>query len=51
VELTRVHTSIEGDTLFPEINLEKWREVKREKRLKDEKNEYDFSFLRYDKIK
>ena len=50
VELTRVHTSIEGDTLFPEINLEKWQEVKREKRLKDEKNEYDFSFLRYDKI-
>jgi dihydrofolate reductase len=51
VELTRVHTSIEGDTSFPEINLEKWQEVKREKRLKDEKNEYDFSFLRYDKIK
>jgi dihydrofolate reductase len=50
VELTRVHTLIEGDTSFPEINLEKWKEVKREKRLKDEKNEYDFSFLRYDKI-
>ena len=48
IELTRVHTSIEGDTSFPEINLEK--EVKNEKRLKDEKNEYDFSFLRYDKI-
>ena len=51
IELTRVHTSIEGDTSFPEINLEKWQEVKNEKRLKDEKNEYDFSFLRYDKIK
>ena len=51
VELTRVHTSIDGDTSLPEINLEKWQEVKREKRLKDEKNEYDFSFLRYDKIK
>ncbi len=50
IELTRVHTSIEGDTSFPEINLEKWQEVKNEKRLKDEKNEYDFSFLRYDKI-
>jgi len=50
IELTRVHTFIEGDTLFPEINLEKWQEVKREKRLNDEKNEYDFSFLRYDKI-
>ena len=50
IELTRVHTSIEGDTAFPEINLEKWQEVKNEKRLKDEKNEYDFSFLRYDKI-
>ncbi len=50
IELTRVHTSIEGDTSFPEIDLEKWQEVKNEKRLKDEKNEYDFSFLRYDKI-
>ena len=50
IELTRVHTTIEGDTSFPEINLEKWQEVKRDKRLKDEKNEYDFSFLRYDKI-
>ena len=51
VELTRVHTSIEGDTSFPEIDTEKWQEVKREKRLKDERNEYDFSFLRYEKIK
>lgn len=50
IELTRVHTSIEGDTSFPEIDLEKWKEVKNEKRLKNEKNEYDFSFLRYDKI-
>ena len=50
IELTRVHTSIEGDTSFPEIDLEKWQEVKNEKRLKNEKNEYDFSFLRYDKI-
>ena len=49
IELTRVHTSIEGDTSFPEINLDKWQEVKNEKRLKDEKNEYDFFFLRYDK--
>jgi len=32
------------------MNLEKWYEFRREKRLKDEKNEYDFSFLRYDKI-
>ena len=34
IELTRVHTSIEGDTSFPEIDLEKWQEVKNEKRLK-----------------
>ena len=31
-------------------SIEKWQEVKNEKRLKNEKNEYDFSFLRYDKI-
>jgi dihydrofolate reductase len=51
IELTRVHTTIEGDAFFPEINTNLWQEVSSEKRLKDDKNEYDFTFYRYNKIK
>ena len=51
IELTRVHTTIEGDAFFPEINTNLWQEVSSEKRFKDDKNEYDFTFYRYNKIK
>ena len=51
IELTRVHTTIEGDAFFPEINTDLWQEVSSEKRFKDDKNEYDFTFYRYNKIK
>ena len=51
IELTRVHTTIEGDAFFPEINTNLWQEVSSEKRLKDDKNEYDYTFYRYNKIK
>ena len=47
IELTRVHTEIDGDAYFPEINDNIWKEVSREKRLKDEKHNYDFTFIRY----
>jgi len=49
IELTRVHTEIEGDTYFPVIDHTLWEEVSREKRLKDEKHDYDFTFIRYNK--
>ena len=49
IELTRVHTSIEGDAFFPEINYNLWEEVSSENRFKDDKNEYDYTFYRYDK--
>ena len=51
IELTRVHTTIEGDAFFPEINTNLWQEVSSEKRFKDDKNEYDFTFYRYNKTK
>ena len=49
IELTRVHTDLEGDAYFPEIDHSIWEEVSREKRLKDEKHDYDFTFVRYNK--
>ena len=50
IELTRVHANFEGDAFFPEIELSEWKEVKIDKRKKDENHNYDFTFIRYDKI-
>lgn len=47
VELTRVHTEIDADTFFPEINTPKWKLVREAYHPKDEKHQYDFSFLTY----
>lgn len=46
IELTRVHTDVEGDTLFPEID-NKWELVEEVKIEKDEKHLYDFTYLTY----
>jgi dihydrofolate reductase len=44
VELTRVHTTVEADTFFPEINPEQWELVFEEQHTKDEKHAFDFTF-------
>lgn len=47
IELTRVHTCIDADTFFPEIDAEKWKLVSEEFHSKDEKHQYDFTYLTY----
>jgi len=47
VELTRVHTTVEADTFFPEINPEHWNLVFEEQHTKDEKHAFDFTFQTY----
>lgn len=47
IDLTRVHTKVEADTFFPEIDLEKWQLVFEEFHTKDEKHNYDYTFLTY----
>jgi dihydrofolate reductase len=47
IDLTRVHTTIEADTFFPEIDTDKWELVFEEFHTKDEKHDYDFTFLTY----
>ena len=49
IELTRVHTNVDGDAFFPEINYKIWKELSRDERFKDEKHLYDFTFIRYEK--
>ncbi|HYC59489.1 MAG TPA: dihydrofolate reductase [Thermoanaerobaculia bacterium] len=48
--LTRVHAEIEGDTFFPDFDdVSEWHLVDAEHREADEKNEYPYSFLTYDR--
>ncbi len=44
IEITRVHTIVEADTFFPEIDLEKWQLNFEEHHTKDEKHAFDFTF-------
>ena len=51
IYLTLVHKDFAGDTCFPEFPESEWELTSREDREKDEKNPYDFSFLKYTRIK
>ncbi|MDX9705222.1 MAG: dihydrofolate reductase [Weeksellaceae bacterium] len=50
IEVTEVHAVFEGDAYFPEIDNRTWKEVNRENFSKDEKNEFNYSFVRYERI-
>ena len=43
--LTLVKAEPEGDTWFPEIELQQWREIERQAHTADESNEYDYDFV------
>ena len=48
--LTRVHADVEGDTYFPEFDdVTEWQLTDSEHFEADEKNDYPFSFLTYDR--
>ncbi|MFV2071132.1 MAG: dihydrofolate reductase [Thermoanaerobaculales bacterium] len=49
IYLTRVHAPIEGDTLFPEIDLDEWELVSQDDHEADERNQHPFSFLVYER--
>jgi dihydrofolate reductase len=49
--ITEVHADVEGDTKFPEFdNVVEWKLADREDYEADEKNEYPFSFLTYERV-
>lgn len=51
IELTRVHGSFDADTFFPEFDEEHWKLVSSEFHPKDEKHNYSFTYLTYDRVK
>ena len=48
--VTRVHTTVDGDTCFPEISADNWQLQQTESHAADEKNDHDYSFLLYRRI-
>jgi dihydrofolate reductase len=48
IYLTLVHKEFEGDTTFPELGKE-WAKMSRKDFESDEKNEYNYSFIEYDR--
>ena len=42
LEITRIHKDFKGDTLFPDINLEEWKIIKKEDRVDEKHGEYSF---------
>lgn len=49
IYLTRVHVELEGDTFFPQLDMDQWKEVNRYEHEKDEKHRYPFSVITLDR--
>lgn len=47
--VTEVHASIQGDVTFPAIDPHVWREISRETHTRDDKNQYDYDFVTYER--
>ncbi len=47
--ITLIEAEINGDVYFPEINNDEWKLISSEAHEADEKNEYDYQFLVYER--
>lgn len=45
--ITEVDAIVEGDSYFPNINIEEWNLISKESFLADTDNEYNYTFLHY----
>jgi dihydrofolate reductase len=51
LEITRVHAQPEGDTLFPPIDPQLWREVRRERHARGPQDDADFTIVTYERVR
>lgn len=49
LDLTFIHHSFEGDVYFPEIDKAIWKETARQDFKADDKNKFDYSFVKFEK--
>lgn len=47
--ITKIHHEFEGDTFFPVVNFDEWKEVYVERGRKDKKNPYNYFFHVYER--
>lgn len=47
--ITNINEEFDGDTFFPEIDLSDWTEIKKEKGIRNEKNNLDYEFIVYER--
>ena len=47
IYLTVIHTVIEGDTFFPDIDQERWEKESLQFNSRDSSNPYDYTFITY----
>ncbi len=45
--ITKINEDFEGDVYFPEIKEEEWKEISKEKGLKNAENPYDYEYITY----
>ena len=50
LHVTRVHTKVDGDTRFPQVQWDNWALINTERHSADEKNDYDYTFESYHKV-
>ncbi len=48
--VTQIDQEFEGDAFFPVISENTWKEVSKEKGIKDEENTLDYEFITYERI-
>lgn len=49
IYLTRIHAHVDGDTFYPELDMNTWEAVAIDRRKADETNPYDFDFIVYER--
>lgn len=50
LHITKVHTEVEGDTYFPEIDPYEWSVISAVPYKKDERNDHDFTIVTYERV-
>ena len=49
IYITKIHYEFKGDTFFPEVNFDEWKEVSVEKGVMNYKNPYNYYFHVYER--
>mgnify|MGYP001430220406 CR=1 FL=1 len=49
IYLTRIHAVVDGDTFYPELDMNTWKDVSIDRRKADENNPFDYDFIVYER--